>query len=168
MSIWNHRSVAIVWALNLTYIEEFFSFARVLRHFVLVPCEICVVPFGHRKIAADWNDISLATSNTSLRSSRRQLDSIIVESILNRQADYISSSIRLATNAFTRRFAPSNAVAGSGLFGKYLQIEKQPVPLVQIVFLTGSYLSSQAASSQVLSTYKGLTTVFGMGTGGSP
>ena len=33
---------------------------------------------------------------------------------------------------------------------------------------TGSYLSSQAASSQVLSTYGGLTTVFGMGTGGSP
>ena len=81
MSIWNHRSVAIVWALNLTYIEEFFSFTRVLRHFVLVPCEICVVPFGHRKIAADWNDIPLATSNTSLRSSRRRLDSIIVESI---------------------------------------------------------------------------------------
>ena len=36
------------------------------------------------------------------------------------------------------------------------------------VFLTGNYLSSQAASSQVLSTYGGLTTVFGMGTGGSP
>ena len=34
--------------------------------------------------------------------------------------------------------------------------------------LTGNYLSSQAASSQVLSTYGGLTTVFGMGTGGSP
>ena len=51
-------------------------------------------------------------SNTSLRSSRRRFDSIIVESILNRQADYISSSIRLATNAFARRFAPSNAVAG--------------------------------------------------------
>ena len=30
------------------------------RSFVLVPCEICVVPFGHRKIAADWNDITLA------------------------------------------------------------------------------------------------------------
>ena len=59
--VWHEPlSVAIVWALNLTYIEEFFSFARVLRHFVLVPCEICVVPFGHRKIAADWNDISLA------------------------------------------------------------------------------------------------------------
>ena len=51
------------------------------RSFVLLPCEICVVPFGHRKIAADWNDISLATSNTSLRSSRHRLDSIIVESI---------------------------------------------------------------------------------------
>ena len=30
------------------------------RSFVLLPCEICVVPFGHRKIAADWNDIPLA------------------------------------------------------------------------------------------------------------
>ena len=30
------------------------------RSFVLLPCEICVVPFGHRKIAADWNDITLA------------------------------------------------------------------------------------------------------------
>lgn len=27
------------------------------RSFVLVPCEICVVPYGHGKIAADWNDI---------------------------------------------------------------------------------------------------------------
>ena len=33
---------------------------------------------------------------------------------------------------------------------------------------TGNFLSSQAASSQVLSTFRGLTTVFGMGTGGSP
>ena len=30
------------------------------RSFVLAPCEICVVPFGHWKIAADRNDISLA------------------------------------------------------------------------------------------------------------
>ena len=30
------------------------------RSFVLLPCEICVVPFGHRKIAADWNDIPIA------------------------------------------------------------------------------------------------------------
>ena len=30
------------------------------RSFVLVPCEICVVPYRHGKIAADWNDIPLA------------------------------------------------------------------------------------------------------------
>ena len=138
MSIWNHRSVAIVWALNLTDIEEFFSFARVLRHFVLVPCEICVVPFGHRKIAADWNDISLATSNTSLRSSRHRLDSIIVESIppkilpirshfrrklhlfdLSRRkardksgVASQSQAIRLATSVPMRRKAPLGTVAG--------------------------------------------------------
>ena len=46
--------------------------------------------------------------------------------------------------------------------------KKRIIPFGMILFLTGSYLSSQAASSQVLSTYKGLTTVFGMGTGGSP
>ena len=34
--------------------------------------------------------------------------------------------------------------------------------------LTGNYLSSQVVSNQVLSAYKGLTTVFGMGTGGTP
>ena len=34
--------------------------------------------------------------------------------------------------------------------------------------LTSNYLSSQAVSSQVLSAYVGLTTVFGMGTGGAP
>ena len=36
------------------------------RSFVLVPCEICVVPFGHRKIAADWNDISLAKMKSTV------------------------------------------------------------------------------------------------------
>ena len=51
-------------------------------------------------------------SNTSLRSSRRRLDSIIVESILNRQADYISSSIRLAAYTSMRRKAPLGTVAG--------------------------------------------------------
>ena len=51
-------------------------------------------------------------SNTSFKSCRCQLYCIIVDSILNRQADYISSSIRLATIALARRFAPSNAVAG--------------------------------------------------------
>ena len=41
-------------------VEKSLSIARVLRHFVLVPCEICVVPYRHGKIAADWNDIPLA------------------------------------------------------------------------------------------------------------
>ena len=36
------------------------------------------------------------------------------------------------------------------------------------LFLTGNFLSSQGASTQVLSAFKGLTTVFGMGTGGTP
>ena len=50
-----------------------------------------------------------------------------------------------------------------------LQKNKTPYPKIRsFIFLTGGYLSFQAASSQVLSTYKGLTTVFGMGTGGSP
>ena len=48
------------------------------------------------------------------------------------------------------------------------QIKKETIPNGMVSFSTGSFLSSQAASSQVLSTYGGLTTVFGMGTGGSP
>ena len=65
--VWHEPlSVANVWALNLTYIKEFFSFARVLRHFVLVPCEICVVPFGHWKIAPDRNDISIANIGSTV------------------------------------------------------------------------------------------------------
>ena len=111
-------------------------------------------------------------SNTSLRSCRCRFYYIIVESVLNRQADYISSSTRLATNAPMRRKAPLGTVAGQPgplLVIRWLQIEKKNHTFwYGSFFLTGSYLSSQAASSQVLSTYKGLTTVFGMGTGGSP
>ena len=50
--------------------------------------------------------------NTSFKSYRRQLYCIIVDSILNRQADYISSSIRLATIVPMRRKAPLGTVAG--------------------------------------------------------
>ena len=49
----------------------------------------------------------------------------------------------------------------------YIQTNKAYL-LVCLICSTGSYLSSRAASSQVLSTYKGLTSVFGMGTGGPP
>ena len=50
----------------------------------------------------------------------------------------------------------------------FIQKNKTHIQGCVFYFFTGSYLSSQAASSQVLSTYKGLTTVFEMGTGGSP
>ncbi len=76
-------------------------------------------------------------------------------------------------HAFVRRFAPSNAATRQpGLRPvRSISVCKKIIPTpfrCGYYFLTGSYLSSQAASSQVLSTYKGLTTVFGMGTGGSP
>ena len=101
---------------KLSTIVKSLCIARVLRHFVLVPCEICVVPFGHWKIAPDQNDISLANressvenqhmlvrrsapssmaiypfkntpcSNTSLRSCCGRLYCIIVESILSQKA----------------------------------------------------------------------------------
>ena len=71
-----------------------------------------------------------------------------------------------------RRIAPLDVAAGQPgplLVIRWLQAEKKNHTFwYGSFFLTGSYLSSQAASSQVLSTYKGLTTVFGMGTGGSP
>ena len=63
-----------------------------------------------------------------------------------------------------------SSVGSEDSLGSYLSrsaVQKIPTPFGVGIFLTGSYLSSQAASSQVLSTYKGLTTVFGMGTGGS-
>ena len=137
-------------------------------------------------------------SNTSLRSSRRRLDSIIVESIppkilpirshFRRKLHLFdfsrrkardksgvasqSQAIRLATSVPMRRIAPLGTVAGQPgqlLVIRWLQAEKKNhTKRYGSFFLTGSYLSSQAASSQVLSTYKGLTTVFGMGTGGSP
>ena|GEM_PF-5804372 len=51
-------------------------------------------------------------TNTSFKSCRCQLYCIIVDSILNRQADYISSSIRLAAYTSMRRIAPLDVAAG--------------------------------------------------------
>ena len=141
------------------------------RSFVLLPCEICVVPFGHRKIAADWNDISLATNNTSLRSSRCRFDCIIVESILSQKAckhafrHASPQSCLCVASSFRHGGWAARPAAGHKIDAGR---KKELTHCVSSFFLTGSYLSSQAASSQVLSTYKGLTTVFGMGTGGSP
>ena len=50
----------------------------------------------------------------------------------------------------------------------YRGIIQIPSDFTQRELLTGNYLSSQAVSSQVLSACKGLTTVFGMGTGVTP
>ena len=101
---------------KLSTIVKSLCIARVLRHFVLIPHEICVVPFGHWKIAPDRNDISIANresivkslthacasfhsfkhaiypsknapcTNTSFKSCRCQLNCIIVESILSQKA----------------------------------------------------------------------------------
>ena len=104
-------------------VEKSPSIARVLRHFVLVPCEICVVPYGHGKIAADWSDIPLAnrySTGVSLNIVRSYLSSVVSKQSL--------LTTRLATNAFARRFAPSNAVAGQPgplLVIRWLQAEKK-------------------------------------------
>ena len=57
-----------------------------------------------------------------------------------------------------------------GKRSKYQIAQKQTARFcVLLAFVvSGSYLSSRAVSSQVLSAYKGLTSVFGMGTGGTP
>ena len=46
--------------------------------------------------------------------------------------------------------------------------KKKALIYMSAFHLTSNYLSSQAVSDQVLSAYMGLTTVFGMGTGGTP
>ena len=77
-----------------------------------------------------------------------------------------SSTFSISHFAYAR---DKSGVASPRFPGRYiLPHRKRTIPKGMVLFLTGSYLSSQAASSQVLSTYKGLTTVFGMGTGGSP
>ena len=57
-----------------------------------------------------------------------------------------------------------------GKRNKYQIAQKQTARFcVLFAFVvSGNYLSSRAVASQVLSAYKGLTSVFGMGTGGTP
>ena len=143
-------------------------------------------------------------SNTSLRSSRCRLASIIVESIPPKMLP-IWSHFRRKLHLFDlsrRKARDKSGVASQSTSWLHQLVDtprhkricsslcsfkcggwaarpaaghkidagrkKELTHCVSSFFLTGSYLSSQAASSQVLSTYKGLTTVFGMGTGGSP
>ena len=110
-------------------------------------------------------------SNTSLRSCRCRLNCIIVDSILSQKAckhafrHASPQSHLLVALLLQMRWLAARPAAGHKINAGR---KKELTHCVSSFFLTGSYLSSQAASSQVLSTYKGLTTVFGMGTGGSP
>ena len=68
------------------------------------------------------------------------------------------------TRRITRRRTPLRGLRKTGVVAG----KRKSTRLRECFFLTGNYLSSQAASSQVLSAYVGLTAVFGMGTGGTP
>ena len=59
-------------------------------------------------------------------------------------------------------------LAGHGKIKHIIIIQKKEPLLWFLFFVTGNDLSSRAVSSQVLSALKGLTSVFGMRTGGSP
>ena len=49
----------------------------------------------------------------------------------------------------------------------YTYTKKAPAIQQMLLFLTGNFLSSQGVATQVLSASECLTTVFGMGTGGT-
>ena len=64
-----------------------------------------------------------------------------------------------------------NLYRSAHLIRKYISYsvqKKKKQLLASSFFVTGNVLSSRAVSSQVLSALKGLTSVFGMRTGGSP
>ena len=64
-----------------------------------------------------------------------------------------------------------NLYRSAHLIRKYISYsvqKKKKQFLASSFFVTGNVLSSRAVSSQVLSALKGLTSVFGMRTGGSP
>ena len=156
------------------------------------PHEICVKKITASRIIANCSFVSSELSHGSYLSSvgseasrtcpqtasRRHasLHAYKCGSYLSRSACSLFGRMLCESSTFSiSHFAPlvTNRVSlfPGNLLGQIaISYRKtEPIPFgMGSVFLTGSYLSSQAASSQVLSTYKGLTTVFGMGTGGSP
>ena len=63
------------------------------------------------------------------------------------------------------RWSPHAIVTGK----LYLLFKKEPFSIAsRLPVESGDDLSSRAVASQVLSTCEGLTSVFGMGTGGTP
>ena len=125
------------------------------------PHEICVKKITANRIIANCSFVGSEVSHGSYLS--RATCSLFGRMLCESSTFSISHFAPLVTNRVS--LFPGNLLG-------YIAIsyrKTEPIPFgMGSVFLTGSYLSSQAASSQVLSTYKGLTTVFGMGTGGSP
>ena len=74
---------------------------------------------------------------------------------------------------FVRLFVPSKMVLWGSQVGLLVckltnkEKKKRHHSVSLFLFLISNFLSSQAVSSQVLSAFTSLTTVFGMGTGGS-
>ena len=125
------------------------------------PHEICVKKITASRIIANCSFVGSEVSHGSYLS--RAACSLFGRMLCESSTFSISHFAPLVTNRVS--LFPVNLLGQIAI--SYRKTE--PIPFgMGSVFLTGSYLSSQAASSQVLSTYKGLTTVFGMGTGGSP
>ena len=82
-----------------------------------------------------------------------------------------SASLHRPQDALNFAMSPAN-LAGQDRPGKIennRMAKKKNSPFgLFFSLVSGSYLSSRAVASQVLSAYKGLTSVFGMGTGGTP
>ncbi len=74
-----------------------------------------------------------------------------------------------ARSPCSRRSLRSRCRHRHGRLGKYQTLKTTEHPLDALLSLeSGSCLSFHAVASTVLSVYEGLTSVFGMGTGGAP
>ena len=81
------------------------------------------------------------------------------------------SPVRFIVHRTRSQSIPSPALVCLTWPGKYLLIKDQrktPCAAWCFSLVSGGYLFSRAVTSQVSSAYKGLTSVFGMRTGGSP
>ena len=82
-----------------------------------------------------------------------------------------SVSLHRPQDALNCAMSPANPAGqdGPGKIENNRMAKKKNSPFgLFFSLVSGSYLSSRAVASQVLSAYKGLTSVFGMGTGGTP
>ena len=73
-----------------------------------------------------------------------------------------------STQTTTNRHLSSNSFTYNSSYRLPIHKRKKHRTYRTVLFLTSDYLSSRNVSIQVLSAFEGLTTVFGMGTGGTP